>query len=343
MKSRFLLTAALIFMPSLPLALAAGEAAATHENADSKGDKPAEKPVMLPQPATTGPMPAIDPSRFGDKPADEAFGAYQRGLYLTAFNLAMPQAEKGDPASQTLVAEIYARGLGVPADQEKAAQWYAKAAEQGVTEAQFRYAALLLQGRYVRKDAAKAEELMKKAAEGGNAMAQFNYGQILLMKSTGKERLDAAFPWFEKAAEAKLPDAEYALSQLYANGSVKIPRDDKKAREYLIEAAQKGFDTAQYDLGRWLVEGRGGERDYEQGFRWMTLAAQRGTVIAQAWLARLYRDGIGTEGDTVKAAAWYILAQRAGYRAPDLDDMMDGLAEEQLKQALETTSNLRMR
>ncbi len=52
---------------------------------------------MLPQPATTAPMPHIDPSRFGDKPADEAFGAFQRGLYLTAFNLARPQAERAIP------------------------------------------------------------------------------------------------------------------------------------------------------------------------------------------------------------------------------------------------------
>lgn len=343
MKSRFLITAALIFMLFPPLALAAGEAIETHGNANNKGDRPAEKPVMLPQPATTGPMPAIDPNRFGDRPPDEAFGAYQRGLYLTAFNLAMPLAEKGDPASQTLVAEIYARGLGIPADQEKAAHWYAKAAEQGVNEAQFRYAALLLQGKYVQKDPAKAEKLMQKAAEGGNTMAQFNYGQILLMKTSGKAGLDAAFPWFEKAAEAKLPDGEYALSQIYANGSVKIARNDKKAREYLLRAAQKGYDTAQFDLARWLVEGRGGERNYEQGFGWMSLAAQRGTVAAQTWLARLYRDGIGTEGNTVKAAAWYIIAQRAGFRAPDLDDMMDGLTDEQLKQAVETANNLRVR
>ncbi len=354
MKSKFLLAVAMAFaLPALP-ALAAGgpvhgEASSNQTDQKSKPgqksnkDAKGAKPVMLPQPATTAPMPAIDPARFGDKPADEAFGAFQRGLYLTAFNLAKPQAEKGDAASQTLIAEIYARGLGVPADQKKAAEWYGKAAEQGVTEAQFRYAALLLQGTYVKKDPQKAEELMQKAAEGGNAMAQFNYGQILMMKHPGRNGLDLAFPWFQKAADAKLPDGEYAISQIYANGTSKIARDDVKARQYLILAAQRGYDTAQFDLGRWLIEGRGGERNYEQGFGWMQLAAQRGTVMAQAWLARLYRDGIGTEGDLVKAAAWYIVAQRAGFRAPDLNDMMDGLADDQIKQAIAIANNLRVR
>lgn len=187
MKNKLLLAAILtIALPVLP-ALAAGEPVRGQKNShqgdhqDKKADKPA-KPVMLPQPATTEPMPHIDPSRFGDKPADEAFGAFQRGLYLTAFNLAKPQAEKGDPASQTLIAEIYARGLGIPANQKLAAEWYEKAANNGVVEAQFRYAALLLQGTYAVKDPVKAEELMKKAAEGGNAMAQFNYGQMLMEK-----------------------------------------------------------------------------------------------------------------------------------------------------------------
>ncbi len=351
MKRKILLTAILILScPVLP-ALAASDPAHSQNGVvpgnhkDAKADKPGKpaEPVMLPQPATTAPIPAIDPKRFGDKPADEAFGAYQRGLYLTAFNLAKPQAEKGDPASQTLIAEIYARGMGVPADQKLAAEWYGKAAENGITEAQFRYAALLLQGTYVKKDKQKAEDLMHKAAQGGNAMAQFNYGQMLMQKHPGAPGLDLAFPWFEKAAEAKLADGEYALSQIYANGTDKLARDDKKAREYLILAARKGYDTAQFDLGRWLVEGRGGERDYDQGFRWMQLAANRGMVMAQVWLARLYRDGLGTDGDSVKAAAWYILAQRAGFRSPDLNDLMDGLSDEQIKQAIETANNLRIR
>ncbi|MFC4623667.1 tetratricopeptide repeat protein [Daeguia caeni] len=350
MKAKILLTTALsLAMPAMTPAAAepAGSQSQTRQDTQAPDKKQqadkGDKPVMLRQPATMEPMPPIDPHRFGDKVPDEAFGAYQRGLYLTAFNLARPKAEQGDPASQTLIAEIYARGLGVPADQTKAAEWYAKAAEQGQREAQFRYAAMLLQGKYVPKDPQKAEFYMKKAAEAGNPMAQFNYAQMLMLKTPGKAGLDLAFPWFEKAAEANLADAQYALSQIYANGTDKIARDDNRARAYLLQAAIKGYDTAQYDLGEWLVTGRGGERNYEAGFKWTAAAARRGLVAAQASLARLYRDGLGTEGDLVKAAAWYIVAQRAGYRAPDLNDMMDGLDDEQIKQAIETANKLDIR
>lgn len=311
------------------------------ELAGSWSKSQAAKDGMLQQPATTDEMPDFNETRFGGKVLDPAFGAFQRGLYLTAFNLGMERAKAGDPAAQTLVAEIYARGLGIKADQKQAAHWYGLAAEKGEHEAQFRYAAMLLQGIYVAKDTGKAEVLMQKAAEAGNAMAQFNYGQMLMMRYPGMKGLEEATPWFEKAADAGLPDAEYAVSQILANGTTKVKRDDAKARDYLVRAARKNYDTAQVDLGTWLVEGRGGERDYEAGFRWLLNAARGGNVAAQARVARLYRDGIGTEGNPVEAAAWYITARRAKLSAKDLDFFMDGLTDEEIQQAISRANHLR--
>lgn len=39
----------------------------------------------------------VNPTRFGKGPEDDAFGAYQRGLYKTAYNLALPRAEEVIP------------------------------------------------------------------------------------------------------------------------------------------------------------------------------------------------------------------------------------------------------
>ena len=300
-----------------------------------------DKSDMLQQPATTDAMPAFNENRFGDKVADPAFGAFQRGLYLTAFNLGMERAKAGDAAAQTLVAEIYARGLGIKADQKQAAHWYGLAAEKDEHEAQFRYAAMLLQGIYVTKDTKKAEVLMQKAAEADNAMAQFNYGQMLMMRNPGLKGLEEATPWFEKAADAGLADGEYAVSQILANGTSKIKRDDAKARDYLLRAARKNYDTAQLDLATWLVEGRGGERNFDAGFRWMLTAARGGNIAAMARVARLYRDGIGTDGNSVEAAAWYILARRSKLNAKDLDSFMDGLTDDEIQQAISRANNLR--
>src|SRR5690606_7443436 len=63
-------------------------------------------------------------SRFSERPSDAAYGAFQRGYYLTALNLATPLALEGDAAAQTLIGEIYSRGLGVRRDLAMAIEWY---------------------------------------------------------------------------------------------------------------------------------------------------------------------------------------------------------------------------
>lgn len=280
-----------------------------------------------------------DPSRFG-KRLDEAFGAYQRGYYLTALELARPRAEAGDPAAQTLIAEIYARGLGVPRDAEEAAKWYALAAEKGVPEAQLQYALLLIDGRVTEQDRQKAFQLMRSAAEAGEPEAQFNLAQMLVEdgEETGERE---AVTWYERAAEAGLVDAQYAMAQVLTAGFGGRERDDAAARRYLELAARQNYDTAQLDLGTWLVEGRGGPADPEQGFAWLKRAAEGGNVAAQNRLAKLYRAGIGTEPDSILAAAWYILAKRSGLTDPIMEDFLMGLTEEEIEEASERANRLR--
>ncbi|MCV3238761.1 tetratricopeptide repeat protein [Mesorhizobium sp. ZC-5] len=322
-------------------ALAAATPAAATDGA--RPGSPAAAPPAAAAPATpdAGAAEKIDPLRFGSKPADPAYGAFQRGLYKTALNLALPRAEAGEAPAQTLVAEILSRGLGVKRDETAAAKWYQLAAEQGVPEAQFQYALMLIDGRFVTKDPKAAFALMQASAEAGNPLAQFNYAQLLVKRDRGRPGIEAAFPYYQKAAEADLPDAQYAMSQILANGTGGQKPDDVKAREWLVRAARQNYDTAQLDLGSWLISGRGGERDLKSGFAWLKRAAEGGNVAAQNRVAKLYMQGIGTEPDSIFAAAWYILARRAGLFDPVMDDFMNGLTPEELKTALGRANRLR--
>ncbi|WP_296743375.1 tetratricopeptide repeat protein [Mesorhizobium sp.] len=318
--------------------------AAPSPNAPAPGvhvDKPIE--TTLPQPATMTPPSAdsVNPDRFGAKPADAAFGAFQRGLYKTAYNLAMTRAKNGDAAAETLVAEILSRGLGVPVNPAEATKWYGLAAEQGVPEAQFQYALMLLDGRYVKKDDKEAYALMQASAEAGNRLAQFNFAQLLVQQEPGDAGLAKAAPYYERAAATGLADAQYAMAQIYANGVGGTPRDDAKARMLLAQAARQNYDTAQIDLAAWMIEGRGGERDLKSGFAWMKRAAEGGNVAAQNRLAKLYMGGIGTDPDLILAGAWYIVARRAGLVDPRMDDFLQGLDDDQTKQALQKANRLR--
>ncbi|MER8591208.1 sel1 repeat family protein [Mesorhizobium sp. M1182] len=307
--------------------------------------EPADKPIaaQLPQPATTTPLPSADtinPDRFGAKPSDAAYGAFQRGLYKTAYNLALSRAQNGDPAAQTLVAEILSRGLGVPVDAAGAANWYAIAAEQGVPESQFQYALMLLDGRYVKKDEKEAYALMQAAAEAGNRLAQFNFAQLMVEQEPGDAGIAKAVSYYERAAATGLADAQYAMAQVYANGAGGKPRDDVRARGLLAQAARQNYDTAQIDLATWMIEGRGGARDLKSGFNWMKQAAEGGNVAAQNRLAKLYMNGIGTDPDLILAGAWYVVARRAGLIDQEMDDFLQGLTDEQTQQALQRANRL---
>jgi hypothetical protein len=55
----------------------------------------------------TAPAPAPNPATGADQGnIDLAYGAFQRGLYLTAFNEASKRAQQNDPADMTLLGEI---------------------------------------------------------------------------------------------------------------------------------------------------------------------------------------------------------------------------------------------
>lgn len=320
------------------LALVAGPAGAQDADPAPEVKTDVAAPDTAADPAQPAGSEAADVKADAVDAMAKAFGAFQRGYYLTAMELALPRAQLGDPAAQTLLAELFASGLGVPRSMNDAAFWYGQAAEGGDASAQFKYAVMLLEGRYVDPDREKSELFMKKAADAGNAFAQFNHAQTLVSAKPGASGILEALPYFEQAAENGVPDAQYALAQIY-NNTTGIPDQKRaRAREWMQKAARAGFDTAQLDYAIWLIDGIGGDKDYENGFRWMEIAASRGNVVAQNRMAVLHINAIGTLGDPVEAAKWYILSRRAGFNDRSLDDFYQGLTDDEQKQAIEAAN-----
>lgn len=270
--------------------------------------------------------------------ADLAYGAFQRGYYLTAFELALPRARLGDPKAQTLIAELYDRGLGIPRDPKEAAAWYKIAAGNGDREAQFGYAVKLLEGEYVAADRAEAKRLLKLAADDGHATAAFNYAQLVLDEQPTTSGVRAALPYLKQAAGARVADSYYVLSQIYQSGKIKGYPEEDKAFDWMLKAARAGIDTAQVELGIWLVNGYNGVKDDKAGFGWMKRAAVGGNVIARNRLAKMYAQGVGTKADPAEAAKWHILAKRAGLADTWLDDFINTIDRKMLAKGLEAAN-----
>lgn len=265
---------------------------------------------------------------------DRAFGAYQRGLYLTAFQLALPRAEAGDAAAQTLIAELYDLGRGIAMDTKKAAEWYAVAAASGNREAKFAMSMKLLQGQDVEQDTERALTMMEEAADAGHPVAMFNFANHIIDQRPTTAGYRRALPYLEKAAEYRLADAYYLLAQIYKEGLVKGYGEPLIARKWLIKAAESGIDTAQVDLAISYSNGFDGPKDLVKAHQWFETAARTGNVIAQNRLAHMLFKGAGVEQAPEEAAVWHILASRAGRADPILDQYMRKLDEETRKKAI---------
>ncbi len=315
----------------------------TVDKSASRNSTKHSQPLSGPEfdtPLTPGETASPENSQTAQPTPDYAFGAYQRGYYLTALQLALPRAETGDPAAQTLIAELYWNGLGVARDRKKAVDWYKFAADAGNRESQFAYANILLRGKLVEADKIAGENFMRKAAQAGHAKAQFNLAQIITAKRPTWAGFKNAFPWYEAAAKAGLPDAQYALANIYSEAKGINFNDDKKARVWMARAAENGFDTAQVEYAIWLINGRGGPVDKTRALYWFQRAAAQGNTIAQNRLSRMYAFGIGTKVDLVRAAAWHVVTRRAGFSDSEMDRTFAALENIDKKRALELANRL---
>ncbi|MEA2986699.1 MAG: uncharacterized protein QOD94_2953, partial [Alphaproteobacteria bacterium] len=74
-------------------------------------------------PAKPAPKSMATPTPSPPPEGDVAYGAYQRGNYLTALVEATKRMEENnDPKAMALLAELYANGLGVSMNDAKAAE-----------------------------------------------------------------------------------------------------------------------------------------------------------------------------------------------------------------------------
>src|SRR5208282_4741786 len=186
--------------------------------------------------AQTAAVPGTATAGTGGAEPDLAYGAFQRGRFLTAFGLATHRAEAGDMKAMTLLGELYAGGLGVPHNDAKAAEWY------------------------------------KLAAGRGDREAMFALGMFALRGRDGPRDRDASAKWLAAAAKLGQPLAAYDLALLYIEGQL-FPQDFSRAAELFRVAAQAGNPEAQYALGTLYKEGRGVAKDMHEAVRLWALAS----------------------------------------------------------------------
>ena len=89
--------------------------------------------------------------------------------------------------------------------------------------------------------------------------------------------------------------------------------DYATALRLLRPLAEKGWASAQINLGFMCAHGQGVSQDYEESLKWYRLAAAQGNGDAQYNLGFMYQGGLGVARDLREAVKWYRLAAAQGY------------------------------
>lgn len=242
------------------------------------------------------------------------------------------------------IAAVYANGIGVPQDYEKALEWMMKAAEFGSVEAYNNIGAYYMNGRGVEKNEKEAIAWFEKAAEGGspaNLALCYFYGdgvkkdykksmelclQTLNSGSSGlrseaneaywyiatmyrdglgvKQDFKTSLEWYEKGIEAGDPDCMFAAAQQYMEGWG-VEKDPERA----IALCEMGAGDTAYgneQLGQMYLLGRVVDRNVEKAIFYLEKGGKLGSIASYIILGDLYAEGLGlVETNLTKAVEYY--------------------------------------
>ena len=312
MRAMATIAAALLAMV---LALARSESAFPQNGA---ARPPAAKPNRVAAPGEkTAPAAPAGP------PPDMAYGAFQRGYFISAFSLATERVTNdADPKAMTLLGELYAEGLGVPQDDRRAAEWYRLAAARGDSNAMFALAMFALNGRGGPRDRDASTRWFAAAAKLGHSLAAYDLALLYVVGQMFPQDFGRAAEFLRIAAQGGSADAQYALGTFYKTGRG-VPQDPRQAAQWWAKAALADNADAQVEYAIALFNGEGVERNEEAAVALFRKAAMRGSAIAQDRLARILASGRGAPRDLAEATKWHLISRAGGETDLELDDVVN--------------------
>ena len=237
--------------------------------------------------------------------------------------------QMGNVKSMNLLAQAYNEGIGRVADQDKAFALWKKTSEMGDAEGLFYVGAFYGTGDVVSQDYSKSIQYLQKAAELGYADALYQLGVYRLHGFGCDIDWNEALNYYRAAAEKGCAEAAYSAGYIYDRGEHGVKKDDKKAFNWFLKAAELNHTVAiRYVIRAYhdgLVEDEEGEEylywiekgleldipevylqvgvymyqdeDYEMAFELLETASDEGLTVANHILAQMLIKGQGVEKD----------------------------------------------
>ena len=228
--------------------------------------------------------------------------AYHKGIgrvadLTKAFSLWKKTADMGDAEGLYYMGVFYGAGDVVSQDYNISTQYLQKSADLGYAEALYQLGVYKMHGFGCHANWKEALKYCKAAANKGCADAANEAGYIYDRGEHGVKKDDEkAFEWFLKAAELNHTEAIRYVIRAYHDGIT----EDEDGEEYLYWV-EKGFELdipeVYLQVGFYLFQ----DKEYESAFPALAAASEKGLVVANHILALMLIKGLGVEQDIDEA------------------------------------------
>lgn len=203
-------------------------------------------------------------------------------------------AEKGLAWSMRDLGWLYENGIIVEKCQEKACEWYLRAAMKGDATAQWNLACMKENGDGVEMNLEEAEKWFLAAARQDYPEA--NEACLRVRRRIKLERGNASAPHVDE----KRASEETIIENVRLAKAAFLKKDYLSAFKYALHGDHEDKEI-QFIVGDSLLNGRGVRKMEEEAVAWLTKAADAGHPEAQAELASMYHDAVCVGQDYAKA------------------------------------------
>lgn len=239
--------------------------------------------------------------------------AYYNGIgrvadHDKAFSLWQKTAEMGDAEGLFWVGTLYGTGDVVSQDYVKSTQYFQQSADLGFPDALYQLGIYKMHGFGCEVDWQEALAYCKAAAEKGCADAANEVGYIYDRGEHGVEKDDLkAFEWFLKAAEMDHPEAIRYVIRAYHDGLVE-DEDGKKLLYWMEKGLELDIPEVSLQVGAYMYEAE----EYEVAFQLFEMANDDGLTSANPFLAQMLVRAQGVEKDDDRAIDYLLEGAHEG-------------------------------
>jgi len=238
-----------------------------------------------------------------------------------ALVLFMREADNDNALAMYDVGRIYADGLGVEIDTDKAHNYYVKTlsafqlveSKKAWKYTEYRIGKMFAQGLGTEQDYKKAAQWFRKSGEKKYKYAQYSLGGLYYQGQGVEQDFKTSFDFYLKSAKQGFPYADFEVAKMYYDG-VGTAKNIDESNIHFVKAfigfenleKQGNDDKLQYRIGWMLQNGIGTEKDILRAKGYFEKSAKLENAFACYSLAKLILAEDNPSEEEIQKAVSYL-------------------------------------